>query len=234
MSESANNPIYVVAGRQPWNRRAFEETIRHYPGEWHFAGAPEEMTLARMQRLCPRYIFFLHWSTKVPQELLDAFECVCFHMTDVPYGRGGSPLQNLIVRGHERTRITALRMTADLDAGPVYFKEDLSLAGSAEEIYIRATQVSAAMIQRIIRDNPQPTPQRGEVVTFKRRQPVDSEIPETTSLHGLYDFVRMLDADGYPRAFIRHRGCRYEFGRAALKDGRIVADVTITRLEEQA
>ncbi len=26
------------------------------------------------------------------------FECVCFHMTDVPYGRGGSPLQNLIIR----------------------------------------------------------------------------------------------------------------------------------------
>jgi len=233
MSESANNQVYVVAGRQPWNRRVFDETIRRYPGEWHFVGTPEEMTLELMHRLRPRYIFFLHWSNIVPQELLEAFESVCFHMTDVPFGRGGSPLQNLIARGHRSTRITALRMTSELDAGPVYFKEDLCLAGSAEEIYIRATQVSAGMILRIIRDNPQPTPQSGAVVAFKRRKPSDSEIPETTSLQELYDFVRMLDADGYPRAFISHRGYRYEFGRVALKDGRIVADVTITRLEEQ-
>lgn len=234
MSESANNQIYVVAGRQPWNRRVFDETIRRYPGEWHFVSTPEEVTLEQMQRLSPRYIFFLHWSTKVPQDLLDMFECVCFHMTDVPYGRGGSPLQNLILRGHERTRITALRMTAQLDAGPVYFKEDFSLAGSAEEIYVRATHASARMIQRIIHESPQAKPQSGAVVAFKRRKPDDSEIPETSSLHSLYDFIRMLDADGYPRAFISHRGYRYEFGRAALKDGRIVADVTITLQGEQA
>lgn len=234
MSEPANHQVYVVAGRQPWNRRVFEETIRYYPGEWYFVGTPEEMTLERMHRLRPRYIFFLHWSHIVPQELLEEFESVCFHMTDVPFGRGGSPLQNLIVRGHQSTRITALRMTSELDAGPVYFKEDLCLAGSAEEIYMRATQVSAGMIHRIIRDNPQPASQVGEAVIFKRRKPGDSEIPEITSLQGLHDFIRMLDADGYPRAFLSHCGYRYEFGRAALKDGRILADVTITRLEEKA
>ncbi|MSQ48686.1 MAG: methionyl-tRNA formyltransferase [Deltaproteobacteria bacterium] len=225
---------YVVAGRQRWNRRVFDETIRHYPGEWHFVGTPEEMTVERMQRLRPRYIFFLHWSNIVSQELLEAFESVCFHMTDLPFGRGGSPLQNLIMRGHRRTQITALRMTSELDAGPVYFKETLCLAESAEEIYIRATQISAGMIERIIRDNPQPTLQSGAVVAFKRRKPSDSEIPETASLYELYDFVRMLDADGYPRAFLSHGGCRYEFGRAALKDGRVIADVTITREKEQA
>lgn len=32
-----------------------------------------------------------------------------FHMTNFPYGRGGSPLQNLMKRGHHTTTITALR-----------------------------------------------------------------------------------------------------------------------------
>ncbi|MEZ5300570.1 MAG: hypothetical protein R3F11_07915 [Verrucomicrobiales bacterium] len=41
----------------------------------------------------PRMIFFLHWSHKVPAELLDRYECVCFHMTDVLMGAAGSPLQ---------------------------------------------------------------------------------------------------------------------------------------------
>lgn len=44
--------------------------------------------------------------------------------------------------------------------------------------------------------------------------------------------MRILDAEGYPRAFINHKGFRYEFSRANLYDGRIVADVTITPIEE--
>jgi len=43
----------------------------------------------------------------------------------------------------------------------------------------------------------------------------------------------MLDADGYPLAFLEHAGFRYEFSRASLRDGRIVADVTITAKSEK-
>jgi methionyl-tRNA formyltransferase len=38
----------------------------------------------------------------------------------------------------------------------------------------------------------------------------------------------MLDAEGYPKAYLEQAGFRYEFSRAALYDGRIVADVVIT------
>ena len=183
-------------------------------------------------RLNPRYIFFLHWSWIVPAEIINRYESVCFHMADVPYGRGGSPLQNLIVRGHRTTKLTALRMSAEVDAGPVYFKEDLSLDGSAEEIFLRANRLAAQMIERLIREQPQPVPQTGEPVLFKRRKPNESLIPPTESLDKLYDFIRMLDAEGYPRAFLHHAGHRYEFSKATIVAGRILADVTITRIEE--
>lgn len=231
MNHKESGHTYIVVGSKPWNHVVFDEVISKYPGQWRFVGSREQLTLETVQVFNPRYIFFLHWSWTVPDELVDAYECVCFHMTGVPYGRGGSPLQNLIVRGHRQTRLTALRMVHDLDAGPVYLKEDLCLEGNAEEIYIRATYLSAQMIGRIIRKRPQPVPQSGEVVTFKRRTPAQSVIPELDSLQSLYDFIRMLDAEGYPRAFLIHSGFRYEFSRAALYDGRIIADVAITRLE---
>jgi methionyl-tRNA formyltransferase len=123
-------------------------------------------------------------------------------------------------------------MVRDLDAGPVYLKKNLCLEGNAEEIYIRATYLSAQMIEYIIREHPQPVLQSGEVTIFKRRTPAQSAIPETDTLQTLHDFIRMLDADGYPKAFLVHNGFRYEFNRAALYDDRILADVTITRLEE--
>jgi len=219
---------YVVAGAKPWNRRVFDEVIARYPGVWHFIGQPDGLAPDRIASFAPRYIFFLHWSWKVSSEIINNYECVCFHMTDVPYGRGGSPLQNLIVRGHRNTKLTALRMVEDFDAGPVYLKKDLCLEGNAEEIYIRASYLSAQMIRHIIEEQPEPRSQVGEPIIFKRRKPHESRIPELPTLQALHDFVRMLDAEGYPRAFLEHAGFRYEFSRAALYDGHVVADVQIT------
>ena len=231
MKKSSENKskTYLVLGCKPWNRRLFDEVLVPLPGRWHYIDSPSDLTIDRVSELMPRYIFFLHWSWKVPDELVERYECVCFHMTDVPFGRGGSPLQNLIVRGLRETKLTALRMSQHFDAGPVYMKEPLSLDGGAEEIYLRAGRLSAEMIQRIIRREPKPIPQRGKAVNFKRRKPEESEVGNPTSLEEFHDFIRMLDAEGYPRAFLHHSGFRFEFSRPALYDGRIVADVTITR-----
>lgn len=223
---------YVVAGSKRWSRQVFDEVISGSSGRWYFVDSRDELTEDRLRDLSPRYVFFLHWSWKVPNEIVENYECVCFHMTDVPYGRGGSPLQNLIIRGHSGTKLSALRMTQDFDAGPVYLKKDLSLEGSAEEIYLRANYLAAQMIDLIIHEHPAPVNQEGEVVAFKRRKPEDSEISEVASVSSLYDFIRMLDAAGYPRAFIDHNGFRYEFSAANLHDGHIAADVIITPIEE--
>ncbi len=222
---------FIVAASKPWNKRIYDELIKTYSGKWTFVNHPDQLIDALIETQ-PKYIFFLHWSWIVPSEIIKRYECVCFHMADVPYGRGGSPLQNLIVRGHKETKLTALRMVEELDAGPVYFKEDLSLEGNAEEIYIRASYMAAKMIRRIIEENPQPIPQEGEPVIFKRRRPAESQITKNTSIHTLFDFIRMLDAEDYPHAYLEYAGIRYEFRRAALYDGKIVADVTILPIKE--
>ena len=223
---------YIVAGAKPWSRHIYDEVIVMYPGQWNFVSRCENLSSERVAQIMPRYIFFLHWSWKVPQEIVSNYECVCFHMTDLPYGRGGSPLQNLMVRGHRQTKLTALRMVEDFDAGPVYFKEDLSLEGNAEEIFMRASYLSAKMINYIIHNEPTPEPQKGNPVIFKRRTPNESRIPKLPFLESLHDFIRMLDADGYPKAFIEYGGFRYNFSRATLNDGKIISDVEITKMRE--
>ena len=125
---------YLVAGCRSWNREVFDRQIRGLPGDWVFVDRPDALTPRSVGDLDPRYLFFLHWSSKVPHEITQGYECVNFHMTDVPFGRGGSPLQNLIARGHTSTMLTALRMTDELDAGPVYMKRPLSLEGRGQEI----------------------------------------------------------------------------------------------------
>jgi methionyl-tRNA formyltransferase len=223
-----SQPTYVLAGCRPWNKKLFDDVVCKYPGTWCFIGSRDELTYDSLRVLEPRFVFFLHWSWKVPDNILKNFECVCFHMTDVPYGRGGSPLQNLIVRGHRETKVSALQMTAEFDAGPVYLKEPLSLDGRAEDIYIRAGEVAAKMISRIIGEEIVPVPQSGEVVVFQRRKPEQSNIAGLKSLSEIYDYIRMLDADGYPHAFLETDFFRLEFSRAVRHDGRLVAEVSIT------
>lgn len=229
-----NNSRFVVVGCKPWNRRVFVESLRTLPGVWTYLDQPEGLTPEALATLQPRYVFFLHWSWKVPAEIYTRFECVCFHMTDVPFGRGGSPLQNLIQRGLRETRLTALRMVEEMDAGPVYFREPLSLEGGAEEILIRSSELAAEMIARLVREQPEPVTQVGEVVRFQRRRPEESRLPEEGGLGPLHDFIRMLDADGYPAAFLDHGEFRLEFRRSTRYEGRLEADVRITRRETPA
>lgn len=225
--ETTQMKTYIVISDKPWVKRLFHKSTSTYPGRWMLCEDDCQMNWAIEQN--PRYVFFLHWSHKVPPTIIDRFECINFHMTALPYGRGGSPLQNLIVMGHEDTLVTAHRMTSEIDAGPIYLQNMLSLNGLAEEIYLRAMGICFDMMEAIAAIEPVPVPQQGEPTYFKRRTPDQSFIMRITDLEALFDHLRMLDCEGYPRAYLEHQGFRFEFSRPALRDGRIEADVRITK-----
>jgi len=222
---------YVIASTKVWHENLTLQLSDSNEQEFFLINSKDSLNFDCLTKIEPKYIFFPHWSFIIPQEIYQNFECVIFHMTDVPFGRGGSPLQNLIARGIYETKITALKCEAELDAGPVYLKRPLSLYGTAEEIYIRASKIIEEMIAEIVLHEPIPVPQQGGVTCFQRRQPKDSDISELTELEKVFDYIRMLDADGYPNAFLETDYFRLEFQRPALKHGKIVADVIITKKE---
>jgi methionyl-tRNA formyltransferase len=220
--------LYVIASSRPWNRN-LPATLQAATGQqFQLITNPTELTREHLAKLNPRYVFFPHWSHIIPADVFQNFECVIFHMTDLPYGRGGSPLQNLIASGIHETKISALKCEEKVDAGPIYMKRPLSLHGAAEEIYLRASEVIEHMIVEIIKTHPQPIAQEGEPTFFKRRKPEQGNLLNTESLENAFDLIRMLDAEGYPNAFINVGKFRLEFTRASRKADNIIADVKIT------
>lgn len=190
---------------------------------------PRDLDPEALSECAVETIFFPHWSWKIPKAVHETFECIIFHMTDLPFGRGGSPLQNLIARGFAETKISALRCVEDLDAGPVYLKRRLSLGGTAEEILLRADRVIEDMIVEILQRRPAPVPQVGEVTHFLRRKREDGDISALDDLQAVHDTIRMLDADGYPPAFLEVGGLRLEFSRSSVRRDEVIADVRIRR-----
>ncbi|MGM0953499.1 MAG: methionyl-tRNA formyltransferase [Pseudomonadota bacterium] len=222
---------FVLASSKPWHRDLWS------PGEnnsahWVWVETPEELASEVARHDDIRYVFFLHWHWRVPERIWKGWECVCFHMTDLPYGRGGSPLQNLIQLGHRETRLSALRMVEELDAGPVYAKRPLSLDGSAETIFRRSALLAFELIHWMVREQPEPVPQEGEPVVFQRRTPEQSRLPDQGRLEGLYDFIRMLDAPTYPAAFLEHGGFVIEFRDAEMDAQALTATVRIRNIED--
>ena len=187
----------------------------------------DELTVDTLRAFGPRYVFFPHWSWRIPLEILNEFECVIFHMTDLPFGRGGSPLQNLVQRGMETTRLSALRCVEELDAGPVYLKRPLSTLGSAEEVFLRAADLMEEMIDTIVTGQIRPEPQTGKPTMFTRRRPEQGDLARARTINDAHDLIRMLDAEGYPHAFVDAGPLRLTFTRSSLRGDHVLADVRI-------
>ena len=217
----------VIAANKPWYQKTHSRIQDMLAEEVHFCSTSADLTLDRLAEIKPQYIFFLHWSDLIPAAIFEKFECVVFHMTDLPFGRGGSPLQNLISRGIQETKISAIRCEKELDAGPIYLKRPLCLHGNAEEIYLRAANEMLEMIREIVVGKLSPVDQTGQAVYFKRRTPAESNIGDIESLARLFDHIRMLDAEGYPHAFLEAGNFRFEFRRASRTSDQILCDVVI-------
>ena len=235
----------IIATIKSWNIERAKELQRKYEGVHEIVLYTDREAFVP-ENICdfqPDYIFLPHWSYIMPKEITDNWECVVFHMTDLPYGRGGSPLQNLIVRGHKETKISAIRVTEKLDGGPIYMKRALSLEGSAQEIFVRCSDmIFREMIPQFLEQGKEkitPIPQEGEPVLFKRRKPEDGEITSDMKTDQIYDYIRMLDAEGYPRAFMAFGDYRLEFEQAELmsnenKEKELSAKVIFRRVSEPA
>lgn len=224
---------YIIASGRPWNANMARSLSKRLSSSFELITKKEELTLDYLNDKHPDMIFLPHWSYKVPVEVFETFPCVIFHMTDVPYGRGGSPLQNLIAHGHIETMISALTCVDAMDEGDVYLKRPLTLEGSAENIFSRASDIIEDMIVDIINCKPTPEPQQGIPTTFKRRTPAQSQIPGDGEIKEIYDHIRMLDASGYPTAYIEHGKFRLEFNQASNEGNTVRANVTISRKSEE-
>ena len=182
----------IIATIKSWNIERAKSLKEKYKNEHEIMLITDKkkLKLELLDEFQPDYIFFPHWSYLIPADIYEKYTCVVFHMTDLPFGRGGSPLQNLIIRKINETKVSAIKVEKEIDAGPIYMKEEVSLRGSAQEIFDRVSEiVFKKMIPRFWKEEIEPSEQQGEVVFFKRRTPEQSELFMDMA-HDIFEFFR--------------------------------------------
>lgn len=214
---------YLYCAYRSWSIELFKKLSKRYK-KMKLLKNPKKLTFDYVQKLNPELIFFPDWSWIIPKEIVTNYRCVCFHESDLPKFRGGSPIQNQIIRGIKKTKTTAFLMNEGLDSGDIMLKKSLSLEGSIDEIFERMAKNDYEMINQIIRGNYKIQKQTGTPTNFKRRIPAESELKSLNkSQEYLYDFIRML-SDPYPNAFIKIGKKKIILKSAKLKKGKLTFD----------
>ncbi|PIE03857.1 MAG: methionyl-tRNA formyltransferase [Acidobacteria bacterium] len=145
------------------------------------------------------------------QKILDApkIGCINLHASLLPRWRGASPIHHALLKGDSETGISLMKMTLELDAGPVYAKKKLKIEPDETRLQLekKLAQLGADLLieqlPRLVHSTPQPQPV--EEVTF-------ASLIEKS--HGQVDFnqpaihtVRMIQAfSDWPGVFCKFRG----------------------------
>jgi methionyl-tRNA formyltransferase len=134
------------------------------------------------------------------------------HASDLPRGRGFSPLVWLILEGAARIPVCLLDAADEADAGPVVYREWIVFDGHElnDELRGQLGEAHVALCERFMAE-PQPpagVPQSGKPTVYRRRTPADSRLDPGRSIAEQFDLLRVVDNERYP-AFFDLRGHRY-------------------------
>jgi len=134
------------------------------------------------------------------------------HESDLPKGRGFSPLSWSILAGENVIPVCLIEAADEVDAGAILYKDRIVFEGHELIGEIRAAlgERTIELCERFLYEAPRVTPVRqvGEPTYFKRRRPQDSQLDPNKSISDQFELLRIVDNKRYP-AFFDLRGHRY-------------------------
>jgi len=214
----------VVVSKKSKRTQDLLDYLSEYNVEWVSHRGVLESSLDRIQ---PDWVFVYHWSYIIPESIYSKYRCVAFHTGNLPDDRGGSPIQNQIIKGKTFSKVNAIVVQDPVDSGAVYGSKSISLQGSLYDIWNAITEAAKKLIDDILNYDIEPVPQSGPSSTFKRKK--DNTL-QPTSIESIYDQIRMLDGEDYPSTHLIVGDYKFDFSRAKMQEGVILADVKIYKV----
>jgi methionyl-tRNA formyltransferase len=134
------------------------------------------------------------------------------HASDLPKGRGWSPIAWEVLDGAEAITVSLLDAGDSVDSGDIWQKRSFALDGSEllGELNARLFDIELELMDWALDncDSTQPQEQSGEPTFWPRRTPADSEIDPQKPLAESFDKIRVADPDRFPAHFT-YRGTTY-------------------------
>jgi methionyl-tRNA formyltransferase len=137
---------------------------------------------------------------------------IVIHASDLPKGKGFSPLQWQILEGKNEIILTLFEVVAKVDSGPYYIKDKIVLQGNELLPEIRGI-LAEKIIEMCLKfvdniDEMLPVQQVGNESFYKRRTLEDDKIDINEPLIKQFNHFRICDNEKFPLWF-EYLGKRY-------------------------
>jgi len=137
---------------------------------------------------------------------------VC-HPSDLPKGKGFSPIAWEILDGSNKITFTLFEANEGVDDGNIYFKETVLLQGDELNDELRKIQANTTfnLIYKYISGFPENKSysQKGSETFYRRRTTQDSELDINKTIDNQFNLLRIVDNERYPAFFIKN-GKKYK------------------------
>tara|TARA_B100001123_G_C15248077_1_gene1001715 strand:- start:51 stop:716 length:666 start_codon:yes stop_codon:yes gene_type:complete len=156
------------------------------------------------------YIIILAgWSWYITPKILSQNTVVGLHPSDLPNYAGGSPIQNQILDGLTKTKLSLFELNENYDEGNIISKCDLNLEKGITEIFLELRYQGLKLLLEFLDTYPNHISVAQDLnvphIKCKRLKPSDSELtPDkllTLSTRDLYNMIRCRE-DPYPNVFL--------------------------------
>ena len=134
------------------------------------------------------------------------------HESDLPLGKGWSPLTWQVLEGKNEIPVTLFEAAESVDAGEIYAKEYIKLNGSEllPEIKDQQGKITIKLILSFLKNFPMKgKKQVGEATFYDRRKAEHSELDIDKSIADQFNLLRVCDNERYP-AYFSYRGSEYK------------------------
>jgi len=135
------------------------------------------------------------------------------HESDLPQGRGWSPLTWQVLEGRSTIVVSLLEAKDKVDSGNVYLQESIILDGSEliDELREKQGRATMKLILQFVAQYPniQGRAQNGESSYYPRRTAEDSRIDVDITIREQFNLLRVVDNERYP-AFFQIKGIKYK------------------------
>ena len=161
------------------------------------------------------FCFYLSYEQIVHTNILSQFRHnLVVHESELPRGKGWSPLTWQILEGKNRIPVTLFEAVEKVDSGVIYAQEWMEFEGHEliDELREAQANVTLKLCKRFVENYPQildeAREQDGEESFYPRRLEAGSELDTMQSIEAQFDLLRVVDNQRYT-AFFENLGYRY-------------------------
>lgn len=162
-------------------------------------------------------LFILGCVKRIPANLLKLHtHNLVVHESNLPQGRGNSPLTWQILEGKNEISTCLFEAVAEIDQGPIYLRNIIKLKGNELLPTLKQTQGinSVKLCHKFICSYPDiiktACPQPNEKSGFyRKRTPKDSQLDVNKTISEQFNLLRVVHNEHYP-AFFEINGTKYK------------------------